>query len=59
MRESDGRWNLHNFKIYSYERLDERPLGEVVAELRRVPRNGWKDVTDPYGELAKLRGDDD
>jgi hypothetical protein len=58
-REGDEKWRLHGFKVYSFEVLNERPLSAVVAELRGVPGNGWKDVADPYGELARLRRDDD
>ena len=58
-REGDGKWRLHGFKVYSFEVLNERPLSAVVAELRGVPGNGWKNVADPYGELARMRRDDD
>lgn len=58
-REGDGQWRLHGFKVFSFEVLDERPLSAVVAELRSVRGNGWKNVADPYRELARLRRDDD
>ena len=58
-REGDGKWRLHGFKVYSFEVLNERPLSAVVAELRGVPGNGWENIADPYGELARLRRDDD
>ncbi|MBI4725398.1 MAG: hypothetical protein HY765_10605 [Rhodomicrobium sp.] len=58
-READGKWKLHGFKVFSFEVLDDRRLSEVVAELRAVPGNEWREIVDPYGELASLRGNDD
>lgn len=58
-REGDGRWKLHSFKVFSFEVLNERSIAQVVDELRRVPGNGWRNIADPYTDLAKLRRDDD
>jgi hypothetical protein len=58
-REEDGHWKLHGFKVLSFEVLSERPLAEVVAELRRVQGSGWSEMEDPYEEMARLRGNED
>ncbi len=58
-RDSEGAWKLHSFKVGSFEALDERPLREVLAELRSIEGNGWRDVEDPYDELRRLRHGDD
>lgn len=46
---------MRRFDIASFEELDEAPLGEIVAQLREVPGNGWKNVVDPAAELRRLR----
>ena len=58
-RNGEGHWKLHSFRVLSFERLDERPLSDVVKQLRAVPGNGWKNISDPYGELDRLRRDGD
>lgn len=54
-RDSEGKWELLSFKVDSFEPLDERPLSEVIAELRAVEGNGWREIEDPYEELRRLR----
>jgi hypothetical protein len=58
-REAGGEWKLHAMRVYSFEVLDDRPLSAVVAELRKVEGNGWREVDDPYGVLRRLRHGDD
>lgn len=58
-RDSEGRWSLLGFRVGTFEALDERPLSEVLAELRAVEGNGWQDIDDPYEELWRLRHGDD
>ena len=36
-RLGDGKWLLRQFDIKDFETLDDRPLTEVVAQLRSVP----------------------
>jgi hypothetical protein len=58
-RDGEGKWILHSFKVGSFEKLDERSLSAILAELRAVPGNGWRDVENPYDELHRLRYGDD
>ncbi len=53
-RDHDGNWEMRNFMISSFERLDNRPLGEVVADLRTV-EGDWHNLKDPWGELERIR----
>lgn len=55
LRDGEGIWHLESLTVSSFEVLDDRPLSELVVELRALP-SGWDDVDDPLGELARLRG---
>lgn len=55
MRQDDGVWLLRDFKIGSFEVLEETPLAEVVASLRAVKGSGWANVTDPLTEILASR----
>jgi hypothetical protein len=55
-RQTDGKWILDHFNIKTFEFLDESPLLEIVGRLREIQGNGWKEVEDPLGELARIRG---
>ena len=54
-RDGENVWQMRRFDIASFEKLDEAPLGAIVAQLREVPGNGWKNVADPAAELRRLR----
>ena len=54
-RLSDGNWLLRQFDIKDFEKLDDRPLTEVVQQLRSVPGSRWRDFDDPAAELRRLR----
>ena len=56
-RDKTGNWDLRNFAISDFTVLDNRPLTEMVAELRAVEGNGWRKVDDPWAELADFRSD--
>ncbi len=56
-RTPERKWELKEFKISSFEVLDDRPLDEVINELRQVEGNLWNEMDDPQAELKKLRGD--
>lgn len=51
--------DLKRFKVDSFEPFNDRPLSEVLAELRAIEGNGWRDVDDPYEELRRLRYGED
>lgn len=53
-READGGWKMRAFRIAAFRLLDDRPLKEVVEELRNVPAE-WTSLEDPLGELRRLR----
>jgi hypothetical protein len=55
LRLGDGAWKLQEFEIVRFELLEEKPLVEVVADLRRVKGSTWGDVPDPVRELLKDR----
>jgi hypothetical protein len=56
-RAASGQWELREFTITDFEALDNRPLPEIVAELQSVRGNGWRELDDPWSELAKARGE--
>ena len=55
LRSADASWSLKSFKIVDFEVLDETPLTEVVAGLRRVEGSRWSDVPDPVADLMNDR----
>ena len=55
-RQGDGRWKLDAFNIHDFEILDSAPLIDVLAAMRALPGNGWREVKDPLKELAEIRG---
>ncbi len=54
-RHGDGTWELRNFKISNFEELEDRPLSEVVASLRKVKGSDWREVPDPVRALLEDR----
>jgi hypothetical protein len=54
-RSEDGTWQLRNFRIADFEELDGQPLGEVIANLRKVKGNHWNEVPDPVSVLLAER----
>lgn len=54
-RSGDGSWELNVFKIRDFEELDDAPLAEVVASLRKVAGSAWRDVPDPVRQLLEDR----
>ena len=54
-REPSGHWRLIRFDIGKFELLDDSPISEIVAKLRKVEGSGWKQFDDPLAELMRLR----
>ena len=54
-REPSGHWRLIRFDIGKFELLDDSPISEIVATLRKVEGSGWKQFDDPLAELMRLR----
>jgi hypothetical protein len=51
-RDSDGAWSLVNFKIESFDPLEETPLSSALEQLRAIPAE-WGDSA--YDELGLIR----
>lgn len=56
-RDGTGSWGMRNFTISQFSVLDDRPLSEVVSDLQAVQGNGWRELDDPWAELAEFRSD--
>lgn len=56
-RLSDGTWRLDEFKVDRFESLDERPIAELIEEIRNLKNNGLMSPA-AYTELLELRADD-
>jgi hypothetical protein len=54
IRRRNGEWEMRRFTIKSFTPLKERTLRETIDELRAVPAK-WKEMDDPYAELARIR----
>ena len=57
----NGTWRMDRFRIQSYdpEPLGPETLSETIEKLRAVPGSEWNEMTDPLGELRKLRHGED
>jgi hypothetical protein len=53
-RNPDGQWEMKNFKISDFEKLERRPLAETVERLRSITRKVGLDK-DILTKLADLR----
>lgn len=57
-RDEGGKWHLVSFKVESFRVLRDRPVLEVIEELREIhKKSDWAKMDDPLAELAKLRED--
>jgi hypothetical protein len=54
-RSADGTWKLFSFTVQSFQELDDRPLTDVLNEIRTIPENGWAVIDDPLAEWERLR----
>lgn len=51
-RDADGNWNLKDFKVESFEALDDAPLTEALTDIRKIDLN-FDDGS--YGDLDAIR----
>jgi hypothetical protein len=51
-RDADGVWQLADFRVESFQALDDAPLGRALEELRAIPME-WGD--DEYSLLTNER----
>jgi hypothetical protein len=56
-RHPNGVWKLLEFRVEGFTPLDERPLAEVLQELRQLPGNGLMDQS-AYRDVMNLSSDD-
>lgn len=54
-RDEEGNWIMDSFRIADFDILSNKPLKEVVADLRAIPGSEWKTFDDPLSELDRLR----
>ncbi len=54
-RTPERSWRLDEFKLKSWEQIDQTPLIDEVAALRAVEGSKWNTFADPQAELKKLR----
>lgn len=54
-RTPERNWELVEFKIKSWESIDQTPLEDAVKALRAVEGSAWNSFADPQAELKKLR----
>jgi hypothetical protein len=54
-RTAERVWKLDDFKLKSWEAIDQTPLLEEVAALRAVKGSKWNEFAAPQDELKKLR----
>lgn len=58
-RHAEGDWELVSFKIADFAplaKVSELSLKESIEELRQIPAK-WKELSDPVGELMRIRDD--
>lgn len=53
-RNGEGNWELRTFRISAFRVLDDRPLPEVLGDLRRTGGE-WTKREDPMSDLQQLR----
>jgi hypothetical protein len=56
-RLADGVWKMGDFRVSRYEKLDNRPIYDVLEAIRGVPGNELMDAQ-VYKDITDLSGDD-
>lgn len=51
-RDADGNWELKDFKVETFEALDDAPLTEALSELRKI---GMEFDDSTYADLQEIR----
>ena len=54
-RTPERTWELDEFKVKSWEPIEQTPLEDAVKALREVEGSQWNTFPDPQAELKKLR----
>lgn len=55
LRDRTGEWLMQDFYAQSFEVLGEGDIKSDISRLRAIAAD-WKEMEDPIGELAALRG---
>lgn len=58
-RDAAGKWQLEQFRITHFERLDDAGWPATVARLRAIKGAEWQQMDDPLKDLRALREGDD
>ena len=54
-RTPERAWELDEFKVKSWEAIEQTPLEDAVRALREVEGSQWNTFFDPQAELRELR----
>jgi hypothetical protein len=54
-RSEIGAWEMTEFKISDFERLNNDEIQQVLERLRQIPGSGWDKIDDPLSELDRIR----
>lgn len=54
-RSEIGVWELTEFKITDFEKLNSDEIQQVLERMRQIPGSGWDKINDPLEELETIR----
>lgn len=52
-RQADGVWKMNEFRVDRFEKLDDRPIVELLGAIRTLPGNRLME-RDAYADITKL-----
>lgn len=52
-RDNDGNWTLEDFRIESFQELNDAPLSDALKELRSIPVEWGEDAFSELNEIRK------
>lgn len=56
VRGASEEWELLSFRVKSFSEVAGDSLVDVLARMRAVPGNAWRELDDPIGQLRVQRG---
>jgi hypothetical protein len=54
-RNEVGAWDMTEFRISDFEKLNSDEIQQVLERLRQIPGSGWDNIDDPLSELDRIR----
>jgi hypothetical protein len=54
IRHADGEWELLDFRVASYQLIDDADIRKNIAELQQIPGE-WKKLDDPLSVLNEIK----